>query len=90
MCSAIIVNSKVRTRVFAYKVAENFVNKSVRNDDLFMYETEGICDACNQNLCKVLSVMPPVFVNIFLNNYTKINKNKKSAKGEKRKLRTLT
>ena len=67
------------------------VNKSVRNDDLFIYETESICDACNQTLCNVLSVLLPVFVNIFLNNYTKLCNDKISAKGgKKRKLRTLT
>ena len=60
------------------------VNKSVHNDDLFMYKTEGICDASNQNLCNVLSVMLPVFVNIFLNNYTKLCNDKISAKGGKK------
>jgi hypothetical protein len=52
---------------------------------------EGVCELCGKSSDSVLRAMLPVFVNIFLNNYTKLCNDKFNAKGgKKRKLKTLT
>jgi hypothetical protein len=67
------------------------VNKSVQCDELFTSKISGICDVCGKDTSYVLSVMLPTFVNIFLNNYSKLcNDNIRAKGGKKRKLKTLT
>jgi hypothetical protein len=95
-CVVQLLVSKTYERHFLHEshqrdIVAAIVKQSVCNDDYFMSEMEGVCELCSKSSDSVLRAMLPVFVNIFLNNYTKLCNDKFNAKGgKKRKLKTLT
>lgn len=70
----------------------HIAKQAIELDDYFIADcNENDCMCCGQSLKDLLDLGINIFINIFLNNYTKqCNDNIVAAGGKRRKLKTLT